>query len=74
MNKLNEQRISKNELFSSEKKEIKTLGKILEIYEKMLEEENILDFSNIQLKTFNLLIRPQHFLSKALLIFFQNYF
>lgn len=59
LNKLNEQRISKNELFSSEKKEIKTLGKILEIYEKMLEEENILDFSNIQLKTFNLLTNEE---------------
>lgn len=59
LNKLNEQRISKNELFSNEKKEIKTLGKILEIYEKMLEEENILDFSNIQLKTFNLLTNEE---------------
>ncbi len=59
LNKLNEQRISKEQLFSNTNKEIKILGKILEIYEKILERENILDFSNIQLKTFNLLTNKE---------------
>lgn len=55
LNKLNEERVDKETLFKYDDIKIRILGKFLEVYEEILIEENILDFSSIQLKTFKLL-------------------
>lgn len=55
LNKLNEERVDKETLFKHDDIKIRILGSFLEVYEEILKEENILDFSSIQLKTFKLL-------------------
>lgn len=55
LNKLNEERVDKKTLFRNDDIKIRILGNFLEVYEEILKEENILDFSSIQLKTFKLL-------------------
>lgn len=55
LNKLNEERVNKETLFKNDDIKIRILGNFLEIYENILKDENILDFSSIQLKTFKIL-------------------
>lgn len=55
LNKLNENRVEIDTLKNNNDIKIRILGNFLKVYESILEEENILDFSSIQLKTFKLL-------------------
>lgn len=55
LNKLNEERVNKETLLKNDDIKIRILGNFLEIYEEILKDENILDFSSIQLKTFKIL-------------------
>lgn len=48
VNKLHEEMLTPDALISSENGEIAALGKVLGIYNQLLEEENCLDFSTIQ--------------------------
>lgn len=57
LNKISEEMIDPNDLIKSEDEEIKALGKAYILYRQQIEENNMLDFSTIQLETINLLKR-----------------
>lgn len=55
VNKLSEEMADPNMLTASSDPKIVTLGKILECYKSLLDEENLLDFSSIQTEAYRLL-------------------
>ncbi len=55
INNLSEEMVSPTDLCSDDNDEIVALGKMLDIYQKLLEEDNLLDFSSIQTECFRLL-------------------
>ena len=55
VNKLAEELVDPDALLQSEDVEIATLGSIMKSYQKLLEEQNALDFSAIQVEAFKLL-------------------
>ncbi|MCU5517753.1 ATP-dependent helicase [Bacillus wiedmannii] len=55
INKLSEEIVDINKLIESDEARLSVLGKCYKVYEQLLIEENALDFSTIQLETYNLL-------------------
>ena len=55
VNNLQEEMVDPKALCSDENREIVALGEMLSAYQKLLEEENLLDFSTIQTECFRLL-------------------
>lgn len=52
---ISEELVELNKFKGNLRSEIKALGEVVELYNEILEEENILDFSGIQIEVFNLL-------------------
>lgn len=57
LNKISEEMIDASDLIKSEDEEIKALGEAYILYRQQIEENNMLDFSTIQLETIDLLKR-----------------
>lgn len=65
INKISEELINPNALIEYEEdKVIQTIGKIYNKYKELLQEENALDFSNIQVEAYNLLKNNPEILNK----------
>ncbi len=63
LNKVSEEMLDVESLKNSENPQVQALGYSYELYQKQLEEENALDFSTIQLETYQLLIEHPQILS-----------
>lgn len=59
INKLSEEIVDINKLFEGDDIKLKVLGQSYKVYTELLIEENALDFSTIQLETYNLLKRNE---------------
>uniref|UniRef100_UPI0013EB19E4 UvrD-helicase domain-containing protein n=1 Tax=Desulfovibrio sp. ZJ369 TaxID=2709793 RepID=UPI0013EB19E4 len=59
MNKLSEEMLSAEALMADPDEAIQALGKWYALYQKLLEQENLLDFSVIQLEAYRLLTQNQ---------------
>lgn len=55
VNNLSEELVSPDELMEDEDSSIAAMGRILKEYRSILEEENMMDFSSIQIEAYNLL-------------------
>lgn len=55
VNKVSEEYLDLNILHAAEEAEVQALGRLLELYTSLLEEENAIDFSYIQVETMRLL-------------------
>lgn len=64
VNHLSEELVDVEALQKDTNPEIRTLGKILIVYQEMLEEENLIDFSTIQTECFRLLTDNQKILEE----------
>ena len=56
VNQLSEELVSEKQLISDSNPEIRVLGYVLQIYQKFLQEENLLDFATIQTECHRLLV------------------
>ncbi|SKC86988.1 ATP-dependent helicase [Maledivibacter halophilus] len=61
---VNEELLDYEKFINDENESIKALREVMDIYNQLTEEENLLDFSTIQLEAFNLLMRETSVLSK----------
>lgn len=68
-NKISEEVVPLEQLLSSSEPDIKTLGSLCAQYKKLLQEENALDFSTIQLETLDLLTNHPDVLEEVQSIF-----
>ncbi len=64
VNNLSEEMVSAEELMADKNPAISAMGRILEQYQLMLEENNLLDFSNIQTEAFRLINDNEEVLEK----------
>ncbi len=64
VNNLSEELVSPEELQHDDEAKIIALGKVLEVYQKMLNENNLMDFSSIQTEAYRLLTENQDILKE----------
>ena len=64
VNKLHEELVDFDDLVSDSVSKISTIGRIAKEYRRMLDEENLLDFSTIQVDTYNMLLNNPEVLQK----------
>lgn len=65
VNNLSEEMVSPKELQYDEDAKIVALGRVLEIYQKMLNQNNLMDFSAIQTEAYRLLIENKNVLKEV---------
>ena len=64
VNKLSEELVSPEELKDDENPKLQALGEIMELYNQLLEEQNLLDFSKLQTVAYELLSNNYEILEK----------
>lgn len=64
VNNLSEELVTPEDLASDPNREIAALGHILSVYRNILTENNLMDFSSIQIEAYNLLINNPDILNK----------
>ena len=64
INHLSEEMVDIEALHSDDNPEIRTLGRVLSVYQEMLEEGNLIDFSTIQTECYKLLMQNKQILEE----------
>ncbi len=64
VNMLSEELVSADDMSEDPNPQISTLGKLLIMYQRILEANNYMDFSSIQVETYNLLVSHPEILNE----------